>query len=95
MTDPVSIPVTDNLALSRFELVEQGHVAFADYRREPGRLIISHVEAPVALRGGGAAGRLMAGVVAQARVEGLKIVPLCGYAAAWLRRHPDHADVVA
>jgi len=87
--------VTDNAADHRFELVEAGAVAFADYRREGDRLIVPHVEAPHALRGTGAAGRLMDGVVEHARAEGRKIVPLCSYAAAWLRRHPEHADVVA
>jgi predicted GNAT family acetyltransferase len=37
----------------------------------------------------------MEGVVAHARAEGRKIVPLCGYAAAWMRRHPQHADLLA
>ncbi len=87
--------VTDNAADHRFELAEAGAVAFADYRREGDRLIVPHVEAPQALRGTGAAGRLMDGVVEHARAEGRKIVPLCSYAAAWLRRHPEHSDVVA
>jgi len=87
--------VTDNAARHRFELTEAGAVAFADYSRDGERLVIPHVEAPVALRGTGAAGRLMEGVVAHARAEGRKIVPLCAYAAAWLRRHPEHKDLVA
>ena len=87
-------PVIDNVGRSRFELVEQGLTAFADYRREPGRLIIPHVEAPPALRGAGTAGRLMKGVAEQARSAGETIVPLCGYAAAWLRRHPEYEDLV-
>lgn len=87
-------PVTDNARLNRFELVEQGAVAFADYRREGGRLVIPHVETPPALRGHGVAGRLMEGVVAHARAEGLKITPVCSYAAAWLRRHREHTDLV-
>ena len=87
-------PVTDNTAARRFELVEAGQIAFADYVRQDGRLVIPHVETPIALRGGGVAGRLMEGVVAHARAENLKIVQVCGYAAAWLRRHPEHADLV-
>ena len=86
--------VTDNAARHRFELAEDGGVSFADYRREPGRLVIPHVEAPVALRGTGAAGRLMEGVLAMARGEGLKVVPLCGYAAAYIRRHKEHQDLL-
>jgi len=86
--------VVDNRADSRFELTEQGQVAFADYSRRGDSLIIPHVEAPIGLRGTGAAGRLMDGVVAHARAEGVKIVPLCAYAAAWLRRHAEHADLL-
>ena len=43
----------------------------------------------------GAAGRLMEGVMARARAEGVKVTPLCGYAAAWLRRHKAYADLLA
>ena len=87
--------VTDNPARSRFELVEQGLTAFADYRRQGGRLIIPHVESPPELRGKGTAGRLIMGVLEQARAEGLKVVPLCGYAAAFIRRHKEFHDLLA
>ncbi len=86
--------VTDNTARHRFELAEAGGVSFADYRRDAGRLILPHVEAPAALRGTGAAGRLMEGVLAIARAEGLKVLPLCGYAAAYIRRHKEHQDLL-
>jgi predicted GNAT family acetyltransferase len=86
--------VVDNAAKGRFELRVQGQTAYADYRREPGRLVIPYVEAPPALRGTGAAGRLMEGVLAQARVEGLKVVPICSYAAAYMRRHKQHHDLL-
>lgn len=78
-----------------FELHQDGALAYADYRAEDGRLIIPHVEAAHALRGTGAAGRLMEGVVDAARRRGLKIVPLCPYADAWMRRHPETADLRA
>lgn len=87
--------VQDNAAFSRFELVEDGHKVIGDYRRAGGVLIIDHVEAPDALRGTGAAGRFMEGVVAAARAAGEKINPACTYAAAWLKRHPEHADLIA
>jgi hypothetical protein len=92
---PLDTPVTDNTAAHRFELVEAGQTAFADYVRQDGRLVIPHVVSPMALRGAGTAGRLMEGVVTHARAEGVKIVPVCSYADAWLRRHPEHKDVVA
>jgi predicted GNAT family acetyltransferase len=86
--------ITDNKTRHRYELVEQGHTAFADYRREPGRLTITYVEAPPALRGTGAAGRLMDGVLAEARRDGLKVTPLCGYARAYMQRRPAYRDLL-
>jgi uncharacterized protein len=83
--------VKDNSARGRLEMVEAGQIVFADYRRDGARLIIDHVEAPMGLRGTGAAGRFMEGLVAEARRQGVTLVPLCSYAAAWLRRHPELA----
>ena len=83
--------VRDNPGRHRFEMEERGQIVFADYRRNGVRLIIDHVEAPVSLRGTGAAGRFMEGLVAAARAEGSIIVPICSYAAVWLQRHPELA----
>ena len=85
--------VTDNRDHQRFELLVDGQVVFASYRRQPGRLVITYVEAPPALRGSGAAGRLMQGLLEHARAEGLKVMPLCPYARAWMQRHPEFKDV--
>jgi hypothetical protein len=87
--------VIDNTARSRFELEEAGHVAFADYRRRDSVLVIPHVEAPPALRGTGAAARLMEGVLAIVRERGEKIMPTCSYAAAYMKRHKQHHDLIA
>jgi predicted GNAT family acetyltransferase len=65
MTDSVR----NNVDQSHFELGAGDAVVFAHYRREVGCLIISYVYAPPALRGTGAAGRLMEGVVARASGE--------------------------
>jgi predicted GNAT family acetyltransferase len=87
-------PVVDNVARERFELEEGGHLAYAAYHRTPDTLTIPHVEAAPALRGKGTAGRLMEGVVAYARANNLKIVPVCGYAVAWFQRNPGAGDVL-
>ncbi len=87
--------VVDNPHKSRFEMEEAGLVAFANYQRRDAVLIIPHVEAPPALRGTGAAGRLMAGMLALVRERGEKIVPTCSYAAAYMRQHKDQQDLLA
>lgn len=95
MTDRPTDAVVDNPARERFELVENGLLAFADYRRRGEVLIIPHVEADPALRGTGAATRLMEGVAAHVRAAGLRVAPTCSYAVAWFRRHPEQADLIA
>ncbi len=85
----------DNRDAGRFELEIGGLIVFALYRRDGQTLLIRHVEAPFSLRGTGAASRLMEQIMAVARGEGLKILPLCGYAAAWIARHREHRDLLA
>jgi len=55
--------VRDNKALSRFELDVGGGVAFANYRRTPSAVIITHTETPRALRGRGVASELVEGAL--------------------------------
>jgi predicted GNAT family acetyltransferase len=86
--------VIDNTEKQRFELVENGLTVFAQYRRHESRYVIVHVEADPALRGTGAAGRLMTDMVALAREKNLQIVPRCAYAVAWFKRHSEAADVL-
>lgn len=84
----------DKPAEGRFEMDEQDLTSWADYRLKEGRMFLDHVESPPALRGTGAAGRLMAAVASEARARNLKITPICGYAAAWLRRSPEFRDLL-
>lgn len=84
----------DNDEKHRFEAEENGLTVFANYRQHDGRYILTHVEADPALRGTGAAARLMEAIVAHAREHHLKLVPRCSYAVAWFRRHPKDQDVV-
>ena len=83
----------DNAALHRFEAVENNLTVFANYREHDGHTVLTHVEADPALRGTGAAARLMQAIVDHARAENLKLIPRCSYAVAWFRRHPEAQDV--
>jgi predicted GNAT family acetyltransferase len=84
----------NDTANARYEMDEEGLTSWADYRLAGERLYIDHVESPPALRGTGAAGWLMAALAADARDKGLKITPICAYAAAWLRRSHEFRDLV-
>jgi predicted GNAT family acetyltransferase len=58
------------------------------------QLIIDHTGVPDAFRGQGAGLRLVSRAVEDARTSGRKIIPLCPFAAAQFRRHPEWADVL-
>ena len=63
-------------------------------RRGDGRVSADHTGAPEALRGTGAAAALVEAMVADARKEGFRIVPLCSYVAHHAS-NPDWADAFA
>lgn len=79
---------------ARYEMDEQGQTSYADYRLDGSRMYLDYVFSPPALRGSGASGRLMSALSQDARDRGLSITPICGYAAAWLRRSPEFRDLV-
>lgn len=85
----------DNPDESRFEIHENGLMAWADYRVRDGVYVIPHVEAEPPLRGTGAAGRLMQAITDAARTQEFRVEPRCSFARIWFRRHPEAQDVLA
>lgn len=77
----------ENTARQRLELAEDGQTVFCNYRSEGDIVYLTHVEAPPALRGTGAAGRLMQEIIAWAQANCKQLVPVCSYAVHWLQRH--------
>lgn len=57
-------------------------------------IIIDHTEVADSLRGLGVGQALVLRAVEDARASGSQILPLCPFAAAQFRRHPDWADVL-
>lgn len=60
-----------------------------------GQLIIDHTEVPEAYKGQGVGVALVLRAVEEARRDGIRITPLCPFAAAQFRRHPEWHDVLA
>lgn len=58
------------------------------------QVIIDHTGVPDAFRGKGVGALLVARAVEDARAAGKTIIPLCPFAAAQFRRHPEWADVL-
>lgn len=90
------LEVRDVADAGRYELLRGGEViGYAAYRVQDGRAIVPHVEVDPSVEGQGLGGRLVQGVLDDLRQRQLKVTPLCGFAAAWIRRHPEYRDLVA
>jgi predicted GNAT family acetyltransferase len=79
----------------RFTVSEDGREAFVEYGREGDILAINHTEVPPEIGGRGIAGKLVEAVLQYARDEGLKVLPRCSYADAYMRRHAEYAELRA
>jgi uncharacterized protein len=79
----------------RFTTSVEGHDAFLEYEREGGVLAITHTVVPPEIGGRGIAAQLVEAALGFARAEGLKVEPRCSYAEAYMRKHPEHADLKA
>ena len=91
--------IKDNPAQCRFELVVDGRIAFVVYRRQPPSILLLHAEVPPELEGRGIGSKLVAATLDALRQESLdeslKVVPRCPFIAAFIRKHPAYADMLA
>ncbi|AQR74873.1 GNAT family N-acetyltransferase [Sphingomonas sp. LM7] len=86
--------VRNNEERSRYELVEQGHLAFAEYAIDGEVITFTHTIVPSALQGMGVGSRLIAAALADVRGRGLKIRPQCQFVAAYIARHAEWQDLL-
>jgi len=82
--------VTDNRSASRFELVVEGKMSILDYERKPGAMVFLHTEVPPPIRRRGIGEALVKAGLDAARGEGRRIVAVCPFVAAFLRKHPEY-----
>ncbi|RXT57602.1 hypothetical protein B6S44_04125 [Bosea sp. Tri-44] len=98
MTQPIEtdqLQVLERPETGRFELDFPGGQAFAIYRSDGDRIIVTHTEVPPAFNGRGLGSQLAEGIFRIARASGRRVVPRCSFVADWARRHPDYGDVLA
>lgn len=89
------VRVVDNKLELRYELwVGEERVGFIAYRREPAAIVLVHTDVDPRFEGRGLGSRLLASVLQDIRSRELKLVPLCPFVAAYLRRHPEDSDLV-
>lgn len=90
----MSLDITQDTEHSRFSTVVDGHRCVIDYLLKDGVMTITHTGVPDAVGGRGIAAELTQFALESVRKSGLKVVPVCSYTAAYVRRHPEFADIL-
>lgn len=78
----------------RFELEQNGKVAYLEYSIGAGVLTLSHTEIPPELRGTGLSSKLAQGALDYARENNLRVDVVCDSVAAFIKQHPQYEDLV-
>ena len=87
--------VTRNDTRHRFEATVDGQTAVLTYRESGDRVTLIHTEVPAELRGRGLADALARSALDDARRRGLRVRALCPFVQAFMKRHPEYADLAA
>ena len=101
MTAADAITVVDNETGGQFELRDGrsiiGRALYLVHRPgedQPEQVIFFHTEVDDAYAGQGLASRLAAHALDATVAAGRRIVPVCPYIAAYVRRHPEYTEQV-
>ena len=81
---------------SRYEVYVDGELAgHTRYERTPDAVNFVHTEVDPRFEGHGLGSRLAKGALDDVRASGGRIVATCPFIAAYVRRHPELADLLA
>jgi uncharacterized protein len=93
--DSAQATVRDNPDRLRYQLLVDGEVVGEIlYRRNDDAIALVHTEVSPALEGRGLASTLVAGALDDLRARRMHVVPICPFVRAYVRRHPEYADLV-
>ena len=87
------IQVTHNPGENRFETWIDKKLSKLDYIQDDKNFVITHVGVDPSLRGQGVAGKIVEVGLKYAKEKSLRVIPMCSYAAAYIRRHPEYAEL--
>ena len=86
--------VRDNPARKRFEIDLGDACAVAEYNLLKGMIMFTHTEVPPEHEGKGIGSALIRAGLSAARERGLKVIPICPFFAAYIKKHAEEHDLV-
>ena len=94
MTDLNSLPLINDKSSRQFELEVEGRMAKLEYELNGTKMFLTHASVPKALSGTGVGNALVEKVFAYIEENNLKLVPMCSFVTAHLRKHPEWKRIV-
>ena len=89
------LTVRDNPDRRRFEIdLGDESLAIAEYTLPAGKIMFTHTEVPEAHEGKGIGTRLIRFALDAARERDLKVIPICPFFAAYMRKNADVQDLL-
>jgi len=87
--------VTDNPAVSRFEITVDGELAgYVDYRRDGDEYALPHTRVFTEFEGRGIGSELVRGALSEIATRGGTVLPYCPFVPRVIRDNPEFADLV-
>ena len=87
------LEITHNQANNAFEVWIDGYLSKLDYMQDRKNFVITHVGVYPGHRGQGVAAKIVEAALQYARENSLRVIPMCSYAAAYIRRNPQHREL--
>ena len=91
--DSEKLEVVHNQAENRFEIQLDGQLAKLDYMETGDSIVMTHVGVPIEFRGHGIAAIITKAGLDYAKSKSLRVIPMCSYVAAYLRRNPQYIEL--
>jgi hypothetical protein len=89
------LEVTRNEAENTFEVRIDGYLSKLDYFQDDKNFVITHVGVYPEFRSQGVAGKIMQAALEYAKQHSLRVVPMCSYAAHYIRENPQYIELTS
>jgi uncharacterized protein len=88
-----TLKITHNPANHAFEIWIDAQLSKLDYMQDGKNFVITHVGVYPEHRGQGVAGKIVEAALQYAKENSLRVIPMCSYAAAYIRRNPQYQEL--
>lgn len=85
----MKLKLFDNKEENQYEFHFNGFTPKIEYINKNGKIFLTHTEVPKELGGQGIGTVLIEAVLDDIEKQGLTLVPLCPFVAAYLKKHPE------